>query len=100
MPSVQQIMARSASRVGVRGSPDHVGGHAGEALALRERERLDVRRVLGVAAVARSTKRWFTRPAWMISRAIVWASAMSVPTSRPSQPSAHLAEDVRAGPAV
>ena len=33
----------------------------------------------------------------MISRAIVWASAMSVPTSSPSQPSAHLADDVRRG---
>jgi hypothetical protein len=36
----------------------------------------------------------------MISRAIVWESAMSVPTSSPSQPSAHLAEDVRLGSTV
>ena len=33
----------------------------------------------------------------MISRAIVCESAMSVPTSSPSQPSAHLAEEVRRG---
>jgi len=33
----------------------------------------------------------------MISRAIVLASAMSVPTSRPSQASAHCAELVRRG---
>jgi hypothetical protein len=33
----------------------------------------------------------------MISRAIVLESAMSVPTSMPSQPSAHCAELVRRG---
>ena len=36
-------------------------------------------------------------PAWMISRAIAFESAMSEPTSRPSQASAHCAEDVRRG---
>ncbi len=33
----------------------------------------------------------------MISRAIVFDSAMSVPTSMPNQPSAHWAEPVRRG---
>ena len=36
-------------------------------------------------------------PAWMISRAMVFDSAMSVPTSMPNQPSAHWAEPVRRG---
>src|SRR5690349_20965954 len=36
-------------------------------------------------------------PEWMISRATVFARAMSVPTSMPSQPSAHWAETVRRG---
>ena len=47
--------------------------------------------------VARSMKRSLVRPAWMISRAIVLASAMSVPTSSPSHASAHCAEPVRRG---
>lgn len=47
--------------------------------------------------VARSTKRSLTRPAWMISRAIAFESAMSEPTSSPSQESAHCADDVRRG---
>ena len=37
------------------------------------------------------------RPAWMISRAIALARAMSEPTSRPSHRSAHSALDVRRG---
>lgn len=36
-------------------------------------------------------------PAWMISRPTAWASGMSVPTSRPSQRSAHSAVPVRRG---
>ena len=36
-------------------------------------------------------------PLAMISRAIVFESAMSVPTSIPNQPSAHCAEPVRRG---
>src|SRR5689334_434485 len=47
--------------------------------------------------VARRMNVWFARPAWMISRAIVLASAMSVPTSSPSQVSAQAAEDGRRG---
>src|SRR6476659_5910694 len=39
----------------------------------------------------------FSSPAWMISRAIALASAMSQPTSRPSHPSAHSADEVRRG---
>src|SRR5579863_17096 len=39
----------------------------------------------------------FARPAWMISRPIVFAIAISVPTSSPSQASAHWAELVRRG---
>ncbi len=39
----------------------------------------------------------FASPAWMISRATVFASAMSVPTSNPSHVSAHCAEPVRRG---
>src|SRR5215207_761377 len=41
-----------------------------------------------------------SRPAAMISRAIALASAMSEPTSRPSQRSAHSADDVRRGSTV
>ena len=47
--------------------------------------------------VARSTNASFTRPAWMISRPIALASAMSVPTSSPSQASAHCAVEVWRG---
>ena len=36
-------------------------------------------------------------PAWMISRAIVFESAMSEPTSMPSHTSPHSAEVVRRG---
>src|SRR5438874_3218804 len=39
----------------------------------------------------------FARPAWMISRAIPFASEISLPTSSPSHESAHSAEDVRRG---
>jgi hypothetical protein len=39
----------------------------------------------------------WARPAWMISRAIVCASAMSVPTFRPSQRSANRAVSERRG---
>jgi hypothetical protein len=47
--------------------------------------------------VARSMNVSLARPAWMISRATVLDSAMSVPTSRPSHASAHCAELVRRG---
>ena len=100
MPSVQQIIARSArakacavSRIMSAGTPvmrspsASVNGSTCAAYSAKP-------------VVARSTKRWFTRPAWMISRAIVWASAMSVPTSSPSQPSAHCADEVRRGSTV
>src|SRR5438046_1296303 len=39
----------------------------------------------------------FTSSEWMSSRAIAFASGMSVPTSMPSQRSAHFAEGVRLG---
>ena len=39
----------------------------------------------------------FTRPAWMISRAMAFASEMSEPTSMPSHASAHCAVVVRRG---
>jgi len=42
-------------------------------------------------------KRSLVRPARMISRAIVLDSAMSEPTSSPSQVSAHCADPVRRG---
>ena len=47
--------------------------------------------------VERSMKRSLVSPAWMISRAIVFDRAMSVPTSSPIQVSAHCAEPVRRG---
>jgi hypothetical protein len=47
--------------------------------------------------VARAMNSLFSRPAAMISRATALASAMSEPTSIPSQPSAHSADDVRRG---
>ncbi len=47
--------------------------------------------------VARSTNSSFTSPATTISRATAFASAMSVPTSMPSQRSAHCAEAERRG---
>ena len=46
MPSVQQMMRPVGARVGVRGVADHVGRHAGLALAALERPRLDRGRVL------------------------------------------------------
>ena len=42
-------------------------------------------------------KRSLASPAWMISRAIVFDSAMSLPTSSPSQVSAQRADPVRRG---
>ncbi len=39
----------------------------------------------------------FTRPAWMISWAMAFASEMSDPTSMPSHASAHCADVVRRG---
>ncbi len=42
MPSVQQIIARSACGVGVGGLADELHGHAGLALGVLERVRLDV----------------------------------------------------------
>ena len=47
--------------------------------------------------VAREMNSSFARPLWMISRAIAFASGMSLPTSRPTQRSAHSAETVRRG---
>jgi hypothetical protein len=48
-------------------------------------------------SVALATNASFTSPAWMISRPMALARAMSVPTSRPSQASAHCAVEVRRG---
>jgi hypothetical protein len=47
--------------------------------------------------VARSTNVVFASPKWMISRAIAWASGMSVPTSSCSCRCAQLAVLVRRG---
>ena len=58
---------------------------------------LDGRRVLVEAVVARSMNVVVVSPAWMISRAIVFESAMSVPTWSPSQRSAHCAPTRAAG---
>ena len=97
MPSVQQIIARSArakvcatSRMVSAGTPvmrspsASVNGSTDAAYSSK-------------FSVELSTNRRFTRSAWMISRAIVLDSAMSVPTSRPIHVSAHSADDVRRG---
>ena len=55
------------------------------------------RRYSSKPVVERSMKRWLASPAWMISRAIVFESAMSLPTSSPSHVSAHCAEPVLRG---
>ena len=47
--------------------------------------------------VARRMNSMSQRSEWMISRAVALASATSVPTSSPSQVSAHLADAVRRG---
>ena len=97
IPSVQQIIARSApanacavSRIASAGTPvsrspsASVNGSTDAAYASKP-------------SVARSTNGALCRPAWMISRAIAFERAMSEPTSSPSQRSAHCAELVRRG---
>ncbi len=97
MPSVQQTIARSArayacavSRIASAGTPvsrspsSSVNGSTEAAYASKP-------------SVARSTKVSLCRPAWMISRAIVFERATSEPTSSPSQRSAHCADVVRRG---
>ena len=92
IPSVQQIIARSAranacavSRITSAGTPvsrspsASVNGSTEAAYASKP-------------SVALSMNVRFASPAWMISRAIVFDSAMSEPTSSPSQRSAHCAE--------
>ena len=97
MPSVQQIMARSAranawaaSRIASAGTPVRRSPSSSvysSTLAAYSSN----------PVVACSMKPRLCRPAWMISRAIVFERATSEPTSRPSQRSAHCAEDVRRG---
>ena len=71
---------------------------AGDLLRALERVRLDRRAGSPRTRWSpRATNASFTSPAWMISRPIALASAMSVPTSRPSHASAHCAVDVRRG---
>ena len=97
IPSVQQIMARSAvayacatSRIASAGTPVACSArssvHASTAAAYSSNP---------VVACAMNDRSW--RPAWMISRPIAFASAMSDPTSAPSQRSAQAAELVRRG---
>ena len=77
---------------------DVVRSDAGDALGPLQRPRLD-------RGGGRPRSPWWparrsarcTRPAAMISRPTAWARAMSVPTWRPSQRSAHGAEAVRRG---
>ena len=85
-------------RVRVRRLANDIGGHAGRALAELERVGLDggaVRR--RSRSVALPMKASCASPAWMISRAIALASAMSLPTLSPSHTSAHWADAVRRG---
>ena len=93
-PADHRLVGRG---VGVRQLADRGGGHARLALGVLERVRLDLGPVRLEVDVARSMNSMFARPAWMISRPIAFASAMSLPTSRPSQTSAHSAELVRRG---
>ena len=91
MPSVQQIIARVGRRERVGQLADRVGRDAGLALGVLERVRLDLRpvrlEVLGRAV----DERLVLEARAMISRPIAFARAMSLPTSRPSQTSAHSA---------
>ena len=97
MPRVQHSWARSAqakawasSRMASAGTPVSISPrssvHSSTAAAYSAKP-----------VVARSMKDRLASPAWMISRAMVLARAMSVPTSSPSHVSAHCADDVRLG---
>ena len=84
--------------VGVRHLADDVRRHAGLGLALRSSVHGSTSaRYASKPVVACSMKSRLARPAAMISRAMVFESAMSVPTSRPAHTSAHCAETVRRG---
>ena len=97
IPRVQQIIARGAvakawasSRMASAGTPVSRSAYSSvydSTFALYASK----------STVARSMNSRFSRPASMISRAIALASAMSLPTSSPSQVSAHSADDVRRG---
>ena len=83
---------------GVGQLADRVGRDARLALGVLERVALDLR-LVGVEVVRRALDELAGSrgPAAMISRPTALASAMSLPTSRPSQTSAHSAELVRRG---
>ena len=85
MPSVQHSWALSGLRGRMGELVDRVGGDPGLHLAAVERPVFDGGVRLRKPVVARSTNDSCTSPAWMISRVIVFDSAMSVPVSMPSQ---------------
>ena len=97
MPSVQQIMALFAlanvcahSRMTSAGTPvirSPSSSVYGSTLAAYASKPLH----------ALAMKSLWCRPAWMISRAIVFERAMSLPTWLPSQTSAQAADSVRRG---
>ena len=97
IPSVQQIMARSARANACAVSPiTSAGTPVSRSPSASVKGSTDAA-YSSKPSVARSTKGRLTRPAWMISRAMAFESATSEPTSRPSHRSAHRAEVVRRG---
>ena len=97
MPSVQQIIARSALAYACAASRMASAGTPVSRSAYSSVYGSTLRRYSSKPDVARPMNSSCASPAWMISRAIAFASAMSEPTSRPSHRSAHSAELVRRG---
>jgi hypothetical protein len=81
----------------VGGLADSLRRDAGLALRVLERVRLDGGGVRLELRGGAADERVVREPAAMISRPMAFASAMSLPTSRPSHRSAHSAESVRRG---
>ena len=97
IPSVQQICARSALAYSLASSPMSSAGTPVSCSARSSVYGSTEAAYSSKPVVARRTNSVFTRPAWMISLAIAFASEMSEPTSMPSQASAHCADVVRRG---
>src|SRR6266851_7514193 len=97
MPSVQQIIPRSARPYSRATSLIAAAGTPVSASARSSVYSSTPRANSSYPVVARAMNSLSASPAWMISRAIAFARAMSLPTSMPSHTSAHSAELVRRG---
>ncbi len=96
-PEGPQELRLPARGVRVRNLADRVRRDPGDLGGDVERVRLDRLANAAYPSVEWAMKSRFVSPAWMISRAIAFARAMSVPTSMPSQRSANFDDDVRRG---